>query len=326
MAIFAEARLIRASRPSAPARWMSLRVWALAGLFLLWFPAAFAQDVQPVPALGTRVIDQTDTLDSAQQAALSAKLELIEQQAGSQVVVLMVRSTSPEDIAAYSQRVADTWKIGRRDIGDGLLIVVAKDDRRVRIEVAKTLEGAIPDLAAKRIIDTRITPAFRAGDYAGGLGAGVDQLAALIRGEALPEPAPPGTGHRNGGETPNDPFALIFFAIVFIGPFFVRVFGRKLGTLGAATGGAALGWWLTSSVLVTLGGGVAALLYVALIGAAGARHSWTSGGSSGVSSGGWGGWGGGGGGGGGFSSGGGGGGFSSGGGGDFGGGGASGRW
>ncbi len=292
---------------------MSLLVWALTGLFLLQCSAAFAQDVQPVPALSARVIDQTGTLDSAQQAALSARLELIEQQAGSQVVVLMVRSTSPEDIAAYSQRVADSWKIGRRGIGDGLLIVVAKDDRQLRIEVAKTLEGAIPDLAAKRIIEAQITPAFRTGDYAGGLSAGVDQLAALIRGEALPEPAPRGTGHRNGGEPQNDPFALIFFAIVFIGPLFVRVFGRKVGILGAATGGAALGWWLTNSVLVAIGGGLAALLYGALMGGTGmARHGWSSGGSSGVSSGRWGG--------------GDGGGFSSGGGGDFGGGGASGRW
>jgi uncharacterized protein len=173
-----------------------------------------------------------------------------------------------------------------------------------------TLEGAIPDLAAKRIIDAQVTPAFRAGDYASGLNAAVDQLAALIRGEALPEPASQGTGGRSSGDSQNDPLALIFFAVLFIGPFFVRVFGRKVGPLVAATGSAVLGWWLTASVLVAIGGGLAALFYVALVGMRTAQQGWSSGGSSGSSSGGWGG----------------GGSFSSGGGGDFGGGGASGNW
>ena len=151
---FAATRLVRAL-------WWMLALWCFVA-------AAHAQDVLPVPPLSAPVIDQTATLDEAQRAALIAKLAAIEQQTGSQIVVLMVPSTQPEDIAAYSQRVGDSWKIGRRDIGDGLLIVVAKSDRRVRIEVAKALEGAVPDLAAKRIIDAQISPAFRAGDYAGG--------------------------------------------------------------------------------------------------------------------------------------------------------------
>lgn len=103
-------------------------------------------------------------------------------------MLLLVNSTAPEDIAAYAQRVADSWKIGRRDVGDGVLLVVSKGDRRVRIEVAKALEGAIPDLAARQIIDQSIRPAFRANDYAGGLEAALDQLIARIRGEALPAP------------------------------------------------------------------------------------------------------------------------------------------
>ena len=101
----------------------------------------------------------------------------------------MVPTTQPEDIAAYAQRVGDTWKIGRREVGDGLLIVVAKNDRRINIETAKALEGAMPDLAARQIIDNAIRPAFRADDYAGGLNAAVDQLIARIKGEALPAPA-----------------------------------------------------------------------------------------------------------------------------------------
>jgi hypothetical protein len=162
--------------------------------------ATFAQDVLPVPPLSGRVIDQTGTLTAAQNSALSAKLATLEQNQGSQVVVLVVATTQPEDITAYAQRVGDQWKIGRRELGDGLLIVVAKNDRKVRIEVAKTLEGAIPDLMAKRIINEQITPAFKAGDFAGGLNAAVDAVAARIRGEGLPQPSstPTPTSTRSG--------------------------------------------------------------------------------------------------------------------------------
>jgi uncharacterized membrane protein YgcG len=147
---------------------------------------AHAQAVQPVPALVAHVIDATGTLQAGQQAALEAKLAALESTKGSQVVVLMVPTTAPEDIASYANRVGNTWKIGRKDVGDGVLLVVAKDDRKLRIEVAKALEGAIPDLAAKQIIDEALTPRFKAGDYAGGLDAAVDQLAARIKGEPLP--------------------------------------------------------------------------------------------------------------------------------------------
>jgi hypothetical protein len=158
-------------------RWL-LVLWALLGATL-----APAQDVQPVPALSARVIDQTGTLADNQRAALESKLAAFEAASGPQIVLLLVNSTAPEDIAAYAQRVADSWKIGRRDVGDGVLLVVSKGDRRVRIEVAKALEGAIPDLAARQIIDNAIRPAFRADDYAGGLNAAVDQIQARIKGE-----------------------------------------------------------------------------------------------------------------------------------------------
>jgi uncharacterized protein len=138
-------------------------------------------------------MDSTGTLDAAQRSALEAKLTAFEQSRGAQVVVLIVPTTQPEDIAAYAQRVGDTWKIGRKSIGDGLLLVVAKNDRKVRIETTKALEGAIPDLAARQVIDTAITPRFKQGDYAGGLDAAADQLIALISGENLPAT---GTGRR----------------------------------------------------------------------------------------------------------------------------------
>lgn len=290
-------------------------------MFALWWfvITAQAQDLLPVPPLSAAVIDQTATLDVGQRAALIAKLAAIEQQTGSQIVVLMVPSTLPEDIAAYSQRVGDSWKIGRRDIGDGLLIVVAKSDRRVRIEVAKTLEGAVPDLAAKRIIDAQITPAFRAGDYAGGLSAAVDQLAARIRGEALPAPNRTAAQQRNQGNGPAlESLAIFLFVVVPIaGALFTRMMGRKLGSLATGSIAGGIGWWLTASALLA---GVAGLIAVVLVGVFGVGSARRGGGSGGVPPIIWGG------GGGGWGGGGGGGGFSSGGGGDFGGGGASGGW
>ncbi|HEY0825151.1 MAG TPA: YgcG family protein, partial [Ramlibacter sp.] len=155
---------------------------------LAWL-GAWAQGVLPVPELTARVIDQTGTLDAIQRQGLEDKLAAFEQKKGTQIVILMVPTTQPEDIASYANRVGNTWKIGRKEVGDGILLIVAKDDRKVRIEVAKTLEGAVPDLAAKMIIDDAITPRFRQGDFAGGLQAAVDQLVARISGEALPEPA-----------------------------------------------------------------------------------------------------------------------------------------
>jgi uncharacterized protein len=290
--------------------------------------SAHAQSVLPVPPLSGRVVDQTGTLTPAQTQALTAKLAAIETAHGSQVVVLIVPTTQPEDIATFSQRVADQWKVGRRDVGDGLVIVVAKSDRRVNIEVAKTLEGAIPDVLAGRIINSQIKPAFQANDYAGGLNAAVDSLGKAIAGEALPAPVRQGNGGGNprhgalGGFDLQDLAIFLFVGAPIAGALLTGVFGRKFGSVltGGAIGGIA--WFLTTSLLVAGGAGLVALFLVGVMGM-GNR-------SGGVGrSGGLGGpviWGGGGGGFGGSGGGGGGGGFSSGGGGDFGGGGASGSW
>ncbi len=231
--------------------------------------------------------------------------------------MLLVPTVAPEDIASYAQRVADTWKIGRREVGDGLLVVVAKNDRRVRIEVAKTLEGAIPDLAARRVIDRAITPAFRQGDFAGGLNAGVDQLMALITGEALPVPA---ADRAEAGTQFSDMAVFLMVAVPIIGVMITSIFGRKLGSM--LTGGAAgaLGWWFTASLGIALGVAVVALILVLVLGIGAGRRAGRGYSGGPVIWGGGGGWGGGGwwrrwrGG------------FSSGGGGDFGGGGASGGW
>ncbi len=281
-----------------------------------------AQDVLPVPPLAARVIDQTATLTPAQLHALSAKLEALETQRGSQLVVLIVPTSQPEDIATYGQRVADTWKVGRRDVGDGIVIVVAKNDRRINIEVAKTLEGAVPDVIAGRIINEQIKPAFRANDYAGGLNAAVDQLSRRIAGENLAAPPARGGGAARGsqGFDLQDLAIFLFVGVPILGAVLTGIFGRKLGSVltGGAVGG--IGWFLTASLLMAGGAGLVALFLVGVMGLGG----------SGVGSLGRGGpviWGGGG-----FrggrsrGGGGGGGGFGSGGGGNFGGGGASGGW
>ena len=155
---------------------------------ILTLSPAWAQAIVPVPPLTARVMDQTGTLAAGDVAALEQQLKSFEQQRGTQIVVLVLPSTAPEDIADFTQRLGDAWKIGRREVGDGVLLVVALNDRRLRIAPAKSLEGAVPDLAAQRIIDQVITPAFRQGDVAGGLRAGLSHLQARIEGEALPLP------------------------------------------------------------------------------------------------------------------------------------------
>lgn len=291
-----------------------------AALGLLLALAAFAGSVwaqgaglQPIPALSARVVDTGQLLDAGARARIEEQLAALERDKGTQVAFLIVATTAPEDIAAYANRVGNAWKIGRRGVGDGVLLVIARDDRAVRIEVAKTLEGAIPDLAAKMIIDEALTPAFRRGDYSAGLEAGAQRISALVRGEALPPPAA-----RNAiglGIQLNDLAVLLFVAVPVAAAVLRGIFGRRLGALITGVGTGVLAWVVTSSILIAviaaLLGSVLSLLGLAPLG----RHIGRHGGWGGTS-GGWGrgggSWGGGG--------------FRSGGGGDFGGGGASGRW
>lgn len=283
---------------------------------LLVGTAVWAQAVLPVPPLSAHVLDTTGTLQPDQSQALEAKLAAFEAASGAQVVVLMVPTTLPEDISSYANRVANDWKIGRKDIGDGLLLIVAINDRKLRIEVAKTLEGAIPDLAAKRIIDQAIMPRFKQGDYAGGLDDGVEQVMALIRGEALPAPVADQSWTPVQGSPWLDLAVFLFFAVTIGGAMARRVLGNRWGSL--LTGGVAGGFAMvaTSSVWIAVLAALAALV-LTLLGSLGRGISSGLGGHSGGGFGGGGGW---------SSGGGGGGGFRSGGGGNFGGGGASGGW
>jgi len=280
----------------------------------------WAQDLQAIPPLSARVIDTSGTLDAGQKQALDARLAAFEKARGAQIVILLVPTTLPEDITDYAQRVGDAWKIGRKDIGDGLLLVVAKNDRKVRIATTKTLEGALPDLATRQIIDSAITPRFRQDDFAGGLNAAADQIMARITGENLPTPE----AERAQGGKPGfqwmDMAVFLFFAVPIGARLLSGVFGRKLGALATGGGVGVLAWLFTSSLLLAGAAGVIGLVFalVASLGALGGL-----GGLGGSRRGGA--WGSGGFGGGGFG-GGGGGGFSSGGGGNFGGGGSSGSW
>ncbi|MBI2749725.1 MAG: TPM domain-containing protein [Burkholderiales bacterium] len=291
--------------------------WLSALVLCLLAGATSAQGVLPVPALSGHVVDQTATLSSTQQQALESKLAGFEASHGSQVVVLVVPTTQPEEIASYANRVGNAWKIGRKGIGDGLLLIVAKNDRKLRIEVAKSLEGAIPDLAAKQIIDSALTPRFKQGDYAGGIDAGVDQILALITGEALPAPAARDAG---GGSGSGDMFqwqnllVFLFFGVVLGGRIARGLFGNKLGAI--LTGGI-VGLVVKMATASMVIGVVAALVAMVFTLVSSLARPGRGGGTFGGGGGGWSS---------GSGSSGGGGGFSSGGGGDFGGGGASGDW
>ncbi|AXA83460.1 dehydrogenase [Lysobacter oculi] len=292
-------------------------------LLLLASAVALAQQLPAIPQLTSYATDQTGTLDAAGVAALDANLRAFETRTGSQLVVLLVPTTGDLPIEDYALKVAEKNQIGRKKLSDGVLLLVAKDDRRARIEVGYGLEGAIPDATASRVIQEYLVPKFRQGDFAGGVTDATGVLEKLIEGEQLPAPV---ARHKPGPDSGGDwLFALI--AAFVVANVLRMVFNRLPAGVrglfaGVGAGGVA---WLLSSVLLV--GGIGALIgfFLGLAGAGRgrfARDDGWGGFGGGPWSGGGGGWGGGSSGGGGF---GGGGGFS-GGGGSFGGGGASGSW
>ena len=276
-------------------------------LLLVLLLRGTAWAVVPVPPLSGRVVDLTHTLSPAAQARIDASLADLERRKGSQIAVLIVPTTDGEDLAQFGIRVAEAWKLGRKGVDDGAILLVAKNDRRLRIEVGYGLEGAIPDAVAKRVVSDVIAPYFKRGDFSGGIEAGVDQLVKLVDGEPLPPPAPaPSAAGIDVGA--------IFFGGIVLGVLVGRLLRLWLGAFagGVLAGvGAGVGVaLLTGAVLVGL---MAGFFVLAAVGAGVAGGGW-GGGFGGWSSGGVGG---------GFGRGGGG---FSGGGGGFGGGGASGSW
>jgi uncharacterized protein len=286
---------------------------AFALCIALWFSCAQAQ--VPVPALSTRVTDLTGTLDAGQRQTLEQKLAAFEERKGSQIAVLLVPTTQPEAIEQFSIRVAEAWKIGRAQPDDGVILIVAKDDRTLRIEVGYGLEGVLNDATANRIIQETIVPQFRNGDYYSGVSEGLDRIISVVDGEALPAPARRESGSGSRGLESILPIVLMVALVG--GQILRRLFGR-VG--GAATTSVLVGgivWFIVSVLGVAFVAALIAFVITLMSGGGGGgwyssgrgrRGGWTSGGGFG---------------GGGL---GGGGGWSGGGGGGFGGGGASGRW
>ena len=292
----------------------------LLALFLCWAQAAFAEVA--VPPLVGRVVDTTNTLNSSYIETLNQRIRSFEQRKGSQIAVLIVPTTEPETIEQYSIRAAEAWKIGRKKIDDGALLVIAKNDHKLRIEVGYGLEGALTDVTARRIIDEVIVPHFKTGDFAGGISDGLTRMIGVIDGERLPPPAP----EASHGPEPDwnalssfVPFA--FFGALFVGSFLRMLFGSLLGSVVAGGVVAVIAWFVVGSLIAAVALGGVAFLIVLIADAFQMAGPSGRGGYSGSSSSGWSG------GGGGWS-----GGSSSsdsdsgGGGGSFGGGGASGSW
>jgi uncharacterized protein len=293
---------------------------SLVALLMCWAFTAFA-DVA-VPPLSGRVVDQTGTLSPGDIDRLTQILKGFEERKGSQVAVLIVPTTQPETIEQFSIRVADAWKIGRKKIDDGAILVVAKNDRKLRIEVGYGLEGALNDVTAKRIIDEIITPKFRSGDFAGGISDGVARILRVVDGEPLPAPAPQRQQQQQQSSdltwllNPLNPFTII--GILVLGGIFRGIFGRLFGSL--TTGGliGLVAWFIFGSLIVSALAAIVASAFTMFSdsitapapggrggwsGGLSSGGGWSSGGSSSSDSGGF-----------------------SGGGGSFGGGGASGSW
>ncbi|MEQ6291785.1 YgcG family protein [Vogesella sp. GCM10023246] len=279
------------------------------GLLLLWLCLAsnllLAQVA--VPALSARVIDQTATLNSQQLAALEQKLQAFEQAKGSQLAVLIVPTTGEETIEQYSLRVVEQWRLGRKKVDDGALLLLAKNDRTLRIEVGYGLEGALNDATSKRIISEVIVPHLQQGDFYGGIDAGVTRIIAVINGEPLPPPA------ANVADSSDEVWTFVPFAVVFatiLGGALRQMLGRWLGAAGSAAAVGTMLWyqlgWVWQAGLVAAGVFLLTLLLRPGRGGGGGFGGGRGGGFGGGRGGGGGGFGGGGGG--------------------FGGGGASGRW
>ena len=251
----------------------------LVALLLGWVLPALA--LVAVPQLTGRVVDQTGTLSSGDVAQLTQKLADLQTRKGSQIAVLIVPTTDGEGIEQFSLRVAEAWKIGRKKVDDGALLVVAKNDRRLRIEVGYGLEGALTDVTSKRIIDEDITPKFKSGDFAGGISAGVNRMIGLINGEKLPAPEPPHWDYRQSIDFDHlNPFWLLF--AFFVCMMLRGGLGRLLGSFAAGAFVTALAWFLIGSLGLALAAGVLTfLIFVFLDGPSSGRGGgWSSGGSS----------------------------------------------
>ena len=235
-------------------------------LGMCWAVAA-AADVA-VPPLSGRVVDTTGTLSSGDIAAQSQRLLDFQKRKGSQIAVLIVPTTAPETIEQYSIRAAETWKIGRKKIDDGVLLVIAKNDHKLRIEVGYGLEGALTDVTARRIIDEVIVPRFKAGDFTGGIAAGLTRMIGIIDGEPLPAPRPEASHGSDVDWNALSSFAVFStFAGLFVGGFLRMLFGSLLGSAVAGGVVAVIAWFSFGSLIASAALGGFAFLIVLIAGA-----------------------------------------------------------
>lgn len=241
---------------------MSLLAARLTGLLLCLFSLfagaapAEVSGLVGIPPLTARVTDLTATLSSEQAVVLEQQLADMEARKGAQLVVLILPSSQPETIEQFSIRLFDTWKVGRKDVDDGVMLIVAKNDRRLRIEVGYGLEGALNDVTAKRIISETITPLFRNGDFPGGISAGVMAIVKIIDGEQLPEPSrvAGNSAKMNISDMPEGFLIGALVAVVFGGTVLRHLLGNLVGCglVGCLTGG--LGWLFVGSLVGIVGG------------------------------------------------------------------------
>ncbi|MCF6203237.1 MAG: YgcG family protein [Methylococcaceae bacterium] len=229
-------------------------------LFLTSTEFNFAHAEQKIPQLLSPVTDLTGTLSRSQKQRLEQNLLQFESSEGSQLAILIVHSTQPESIEQYAFRVAEQWKLGRKEVDDGVLLLVAKNDRKLRIEVGYGLEGAIPDAIAKRVISDIITPYFKIGDFYGGISSGAEQLTKLIIGEPLP---PPSQSYENQQSTIEELLFVLFF-ILFFAPILRSMFGRLIGSSLAGSFAGYFTWTVTTLLPSSIAAGIAIFILAML--------------------------------------------------------------
>ena len=252
----------------AMAGWLAAMV--LAALAVFTHSSHAADGFVPVPRLAGRVTDLTGTLTAEQKAGLEQRLLAFETRKGTQIAVLMVATTKPEEIEQYALRVVEQWKLGRKKVDDGALLLVAKDDRTLRIEVGYGIEGVLNDATAKRIVSDVITPPLKNGDFFGGINAGVDQMMRVIDGEPLPEPR----RRAAGGDAQNlgQLLPFVFVLALFVGGVLRSVLGRVPGAIAAGGLIGLLGWLFAgAAAAAALAGGIAFLVTLAGVGVGGQR-------------------------------------------------------
>ena len=267
------------------ARRLLVRAFVLLAALVSFGLYAAESDPQPIPKYEKRVIDLTATLTAEDEARISARLKAFEAEKGAQIAVLIVGTTQPEAIFDYAMRVAENWKIGRKGVDDGVLFLIAKNDRKMQILTGPGLQGALTDAMSKRIISEIVGPKFRAGEFAAGIDQGVEKIIALLKGEALP---PPVKKRVASGSVNVESFLMLgFVAALVVGPLLRSLLGRFMGAgaTGAVTGAAA--WWLAGGMLFPIVAGAVIFIVVLLMGVmnfAGGRGGgggWSTGGFSG---------------------------------------------